>query len=49
MTPTEDESKDTAQTTPPKGGYIDTAEVGLELHLLIKDTGSNEIIINQRG
>ena len=30
-------------------GYVDNADIGLEMHLLIKDVETNELLVNQRG
>lgn len=34
---------------PRASGYVDNADIGLEMHLLIKDVETNELLINQRG
>lgn len=46
MDNTETTNPGTADSTP---GYVDTAELGLEMHLLIKDADSDAVLVNQRG
>lgn len=33
----------------PEDGFVDTAEMGVQCHLVIKDLGTDITIVNQRG
>lgn len=48
------ENKETQQTVPasrpePASGIVDTANVQVNAHLLIKDRDTQQILVNQRG
>jgi hypothetical protein len=34
---------------PTKDGFIDTARMDMNCHILIKDNDTNEVLINKRG
>lgn len=38
-----------APDTNTSSGYVDTAALGLEAHLLIKDADDDTALVNQRG
>ena len=41
---------DVEQPAEPRvSGYVDNADIGLEMHLLIKDVETNELLVNQSG
>lgn len=44
----ETDYRDTPVETPVPG-YVDNVDIGLEIHLLIKDVDTKETIVNQRG
>lgn len=48
MNDIENNDVDTTQAAPPPG-YVDNVDIGLEMHLLIKDADTNETLVNQRG
>jgi len=41
--------KDNKPETEKKSGYVDTANMDIQCHLIIKDKDTKEILVNKRG
>ena len=45
----ENDNKQEAPKPEPKDGFIDTARMDVNCHILIKDSDSGEVLLNKRG
>ena len=49
MINTNDKNKDMQDTQRPADKYVDTATLDVQLHIIIKDKDTGEVLVNKRG
>ena len=43
------ENEDKSNPVPQEPGYVDTANMDVQCHLLIKDKDTGDVLVNKRG